>query len=115
PVVAPRRAGSSHMRSFGFPELSIAAEDAALIGDSQERRPEAAAAEGVREHLPPVPEHEPGTVSEDGADVADLDPALGPPAHELDLLRVEMLAADHGGRAVLLLEPLVDYDAAVAE
>src|SRR5262245_39654883 len=103
------------MRSFCLPECAIAAEHSPLVGDPQKRGPEAPTAERVREHRPPVPEHEPRAVPEDRPDVADLDPALGTPPQELDFLGVDVLAADHGGRAVILLQPLVDDEPAVAE
>jgi hypothetical protein len=47
--------------------------------------------------------------------MTDLDPALGPPSQELNLLGVEVFAADHGRRAVILLQSFIDDEAAGAE
>ena len=45
-------------------------------------------------------------------EVAQLHPALGPPAQELDLVRRQVLGPHHRGGAVVLLEPVVDDQAA---
>ena len=47
--------------------------------------------------------------------VTDLHPSFSLPSQELDVLGVEMRAARHRGRAVVLLHPLVDDEAALAE
>ena len=64
------------------------------------------------EHPDPVPEDEPRAVRERRPEVPELHPAIGAPPQELDLLRRQVLAAHHGRRAVVLLDALVDDQAA---
>src|SRR5215510_9364154 len=90
-------------------------EGLSLLGEAEQRAPETSAPERVCEHRPPVPEYEPGALPKYNAHVTDLDPALGPPSQKFDLLGLEVLAANHRGRAVVLLQPLIDDEPAVAE
>ena len=54
----------------------------------------------------PCFEHEARMKPERRRNVADLHPALGPPAHELDFFGVEVRAARHRRRAVVFLDAL---------
>jgi len=69
----------------------------------------------VRQHLRAVAQHEARVVTDGPRHVPHLHPALGLPPHEFDLARVEMRAPRDGGRAVVLLHPLIDHEAAVDE
>ena len=104
-----------HVLALAPSDGAIAREDGALVLEPEQSLEKASAAERVRQHGPPVPENEARAGLHDGAHVADLHPALRPPAKELDLLGRHVLGPDDGGRAVVLLEVLVDDEAALAE
>jgi len=62
-----------------------------------------------------VSQHEPRVVSQHCRKVPHLHPALGPPAHELDFLRGEVRAARDSGRTVVLIDAVIDHQAALDE
>jgi len=69
----------------------------------------------VREHLPAVAKQEPRVVTDGPRHVPHLHPPFGLPAHEFDLVRLEMRAARHGRRPVVLLDALIDDQPALDE
>src|SRR5713101_5199368 len=104
-----------NVQTLRLPDRAVSRERPPFVLEPEQRLHEASAAEGVREHRAPVPEQESRPCFQDGPHVADLHPALRPPAEELDLVGRHVLAPDDGGRPVVLLEVLTDDEPPLAE
>ena len=72
------------------------------------QRPPGRAPERVRQHLAARGAARSRDLAERGRHVPHLHPALGPPAHELDLLGLQVRAAHDRRRAVVLVDAVVD-------
>jgi len=69
----------------------------------------------MREHLASVPQDEPRIVAHGRGHMAQLHPPLRLPPQELDVVRFQLRASRDRRRAVVLLDALIDDEAALDE
>src|SRR5215469_14116298 len=89
-------------------------EGLSLIFESEQRL-DRASAEGVGEHLRSVTQHKKRAVGESGRQVAQLHPALRPPAQKFHFLRCEMFGSDDRCSPVVLFDAFIDDEIALSK
>src|SRR5438445_3004700 len=93
---------------------AITLEGLSLILETQDR-PDSGSPERIPEHLEPVAQREERRMDQGHREMLELDPPIGPPSQEFDLVRVEVRRSHHSGGAVVVLEPLVDDESLLPE
>src|SRR5215216_209297 len=111
--MAAERIGPVEVFTLAPPNGAIPAKRRPRALEADERSPRRAP-EGMGQHPMSVAQHEPRIVRDGRGQMANLHPALRLPAHEFDLVWFEMCVANYRGRAVVLLDLMID-DESLAE